>query len=202
MNELMENFEINPITKEVEEKEWGLFKNSDSELKDQKHLEMAHEWLIRHRNGGQLHLPNHFREYESSEPKESVIRNSQHLEMAYEWLRSRGKIAPLILKRHIWWEPVLEASSYVVYVSPDRTIFGPENFMREATHGVIFKVVIEKTELILPDEWPEFPMEHGIYYIGITARDELGNESDPLILEGFFKFIPPTRPFNGGIEYL
>jgi len=88
MNDLMENFEINPITIEGKEKEWDLFKNSDSELKDQKHLEMANEWLIRDRNGGQLHLHNHFKESESYEPKESVIRNSQHLEMAYEWLRS------------------------------------------------------------------------------------------------------------------
>ncbi len=43
--------------------------------------------------------------------------------------------------------------------SPDRPIFDPENFRWEATHGVIFKVVIGKTELILPDEWPEFPRE-------------------------------------------
>lgn len=202
MNDLMENFEINPITIEVEENEWDLFKNSDSELKDQKHLEMAREWLIRNRNGGQLYLHNHFRESKSYEPKESVIRNSQHLEMAYEWLRNRGKIAPLILKRRIWWEPIPKTISYVVYVSQDRSIFYPENFRWEATDGIIYKVVNGMTALILPDHWPEFPNVIGTYYIGITSRDEVGNESDPLILEGFFKFIPPTRPLNGGIEYL
>jgi hypothetical protein len=56
--------------------------------------------------------------------------------------------------------------------------------------------------LILPDEWPEFPKELGTYYIGITAQDDLNNESDPFILEGLFKFLPPTPPLNGGIEYL
>ncbi len=44
--------------------------------------------------------------------------------------------------------------------------------------------------------------KHGIYYIGITAKDEAGNESSPLMLEGLFKFISPKPPFNGGIEYL
>jgi hypothetical protein len=89
-----------------------------------------------------------------------------------------------------------------VYVSQDRSIFYPENFRWEVTDGIIYKVINGKTELFLPDKWPEFPKEIGTYYIGITSRDELGNESDPLILEGFFKFIPPTRPLNGGIEYL
>jgi hypothetical protein len=30
--------------------------------------------------------------------------------------------------------------------------------------------------VILPDNWPEFPKEPGTYYIGITARDDVGNE--------------------------
>jgi hypothetical protein len=117
-------------------------------------------------------------------------------------LEGKEKILASIRKRRIWWEPVLEASSYVIYISPDRAIFDPENFRWEATHGVIFKKVIGKTELILPDEWPEFPIERGIYYIGITTKDEVGNESNPLMLEGLFKFIPPQPPSNGGIEYL
>jgi len=107
-----------------------------------------------------------------------------------------------IRRRRITWEPVSEAANYVVYVSPDPTLFHPENFRWGATHGVMSKVVIEKTELILPDEWPEFPREQGIYHIGITAKDEVGNESSPFMLEGLFKFIPPQPPSNGKIEYL
>lgn len=202
MDDLMENFEINPISVEREEKERDLFKNSESELRDHKHLEMAHEWLIGNRNGGGLHLRDYFRGCESYEPKESVIRNFQHLEMVYEWLRSHGKILPLILKRRIWWEPVPKAIGYVVYVSQDRSIFYQENFRWEATDGIVYKVVNGKTELFLLDGWLEFPKETGTYYIGITSRDELGNESDPFILEGFFNFIPPARPSKGGIEYL
>ena len=117
-------------------------------------------------------------------------------------LRRREKIAPLILKRRIWWEPVPGASSYVVYVSKDRTIFEPASFSWERTPGIISKLVIGKTELVIPDEWPEFPTESGTYYIGITSRDDIGNQSAPLLLSGLFKFLAPSAPLRGGIEYL
>ena len=107
-----------------------------------------------------------------------------------------------IRKRRIWWESVPEASSYVVYVSKDRTFFPLDNFSWEATPGIIPKPVIGKTEVIIPDEWPEFPTEPGTYHIGITSRDDLGNQSDPFLLSGLFKFISPPHPTRGGIEFL
>jgi hypothetical protein len=109
---------------------------------------------------------------------------------------------PLIRKRRIWWEPVSEGVSYVVYASTDQAIFDPNNFRWEATSGAIFKTVNWKTELIIPDEWPEFPTGQGTYYIGITSRDDVGNESDPFLSSGLFKFIPPPSPTKGGIEIL
>jgi hypothetical protein len=117
-------------------------------------------------------------------------------------LRRGEKITPLILKRKIWWEPVPEASSYAVYVSKDRTLFEPDHFSWERTPGIISKRVIGKTELVIPDEWPEFPTESGTYYIGITSRDDIGNQSAPLLLSGLFKFLAPSAPLRGGIEFL
>ena len=117
-------------------------------------------------------------------------------------LSRREKIGPLILKRRIWWEPSPGASSYVVYVSKDRTIFEPPCFSWERTPGIISKRVIGKTDLIIPDEWPEFPTESGIYCVGITSRDDLGNQSDPLLLSGPFKFLAPPAPSRGGVDYL
>lgn len=115
-------------------------------------------------------------------------------------LRRREKIAPLIRKRRIWWESVPEASSYIVYVSKDRTIFEPASFSWETTPGIISKLVIGKTDLVIPDEWLEFPTEPGTYYVGITCEDELGNQSAPLLLSGLFKFFAPSAPLRGGIE--
>ncbi len=114
----------------------------------------------------------------------------------------RGKITPWVRKRRIWWESVSEASSYEAYVSKDRTLLEPDHFSWETTPGVISKVVIGKMELIIPDEWPEFPKEPGTYHIGITSRDDIGNQSDPLLLSGAFKFFAPPAPSRGGIERL
>ncbi len=128
------------------------------------------------------------------------VQNSKDEDKEAHALRRREKSAPLILKRRIWWESVPEASSYIVYVSKDRTIFEPASFSREKTPGIISKLVAGKTELILPDEWPEFPTESGTYYIGITSRDDIGNQSAPFLLSGLFKFSAPSAPLTGGIE--
>lgn len=116
--------------------------------------------------------------------------------------KRRGKIAPWVLKRRIWWESVSEASCYELYVSRDRSLLEPDHFSWKTIPGVISKRVIGKTELVLPDDWPEFPAEPGTYHIGITSRDDLGNQSDPFILSGPFKFFAPPAPSKGGIENL
>lgn len=107
---------------------------------------------------------------------------------------------PLIRKRRIWWEPVAEAAGYVVYASSRQEVFDSHTFRWEATPGVVCKVVTGKNEVIIPDEWPEFPQDEGTYYIGITSRDEVGNQSDPFLSSGQFRFVAPPAPPKGGIE--
>jgi hypothetical protein len=107
---------------------------------------------------------------------------------------------PFVRKRRIWWEPVEGASGYVVYVSADQSVFAPANFRWEATPGIVFKEITGNTELIIPDEWPEFPTSPGTYHIGITSRDDVGNQSDPFVSSGLFKFSPPPAPSQGGIS--
>jgi len=106
----------------------------------------------------------------------------------------------LIRKRRIWWERVPEAASYVVYVSKDNDTFNAREFAWESTPGIIFKAVNGKTELTLPDDWPEFPLEPGTYHVGITSKDELGNQSDPFLSSAQFKFSAPPSPPKGGID--
>ncbi len=109
---------------------------------------------------------------------------------------------PFIRKRRIWWEPVPEAASYVVYVSKEIEIYDPVQFLWENTPDIVSKPVTGKTELTVPDEWPEFPGEPGTYHIGITSRDDAGNQSAPFFLSGRFKFLAPPSPSKGGIESL
>ncbi len=107
---------------------------------------------------------------------------------------------PFIRKRRIWWESVPGATSYVVYASTDHTVYDHKNFRWESTPGIMFKVVSAKTQLIIPDEWPEFSMEPGTYYIGVTSRNDAGNQSDPFVASGVFKFIAPSAPTKGGVD--
>jgi len=202
MANLIESFERNALTKKVEEKKHEVLKKEHVKSRDQEHLEMAFEWVRRKTNGSRFQSSSDLEKREMFANMEAIGRDGQHLELAYEWLRIRNKTMPLILKRRIWWETVPEATSYVVYVSKDKTIFEPSKFFHETTNGIISKEVKEKMELIIPDEWPEFPMEPGTYYIGITARDRAGNESDPLLLEGKFRFFAPSAPEKVGIEIL
>ena len=109
---------------------------------------------------------------------------------------------PFIRKRRIWWEPVPEATSYVVYVRKEVKTCDPPQFLWEKTPDIISRPVIGKTELTVPDEWLEFPREPGTYHIGVTSRDEVGNQSAPLFLSGLFKFLAPPPPSKGGIESL
>jgi hypothetical protein len=45
MSKLAEKCEKRPMTTEIEEKKRELFGNREAKLRDQKHLEMAYEWL-------------------------------------------------------------------------------------------------------------------------------------------------------------
>jgi len=109
---------------------------------------------------------------------------------------------PFTRSRKIWWEGVPDASSYVVYVSRDGNTFNPGNFAWESTPGILYRSVTGKTDLIVPDEWPEFPTEPGTYYVGITAKDDLGNQSDPFVSSALFRFHAPSTPPRAGIESL
>ncbi len=107
---------------------------------------------------------------------------------------------PLVHKKRIWWESVGEAAGYVVYVLRVEKGMDPANFLWENTPGILSRQVTVKTELIIPDEWPEFPRKPGTYHIAITSQDDAGNESDPFLLSGVFKFIAPPSPSKAGIE--
>jgi hypothetical protein len=90
----------------------------------------------------------------------------------------------------------------MVYISKEDEIYDPAKFLWENTPDIFFKLIVGKAELIVPDEWPEFPKEPGTYHIGITSRDDVGNQSDPFLLSGRFKFLAPPSPSKGGIESL
>ena len=50
--------------------------------------------------------------------------------------------------------------------------------------------------LIIPDDAPDFPLIDGNYQIGITAVDDVGNESDFLVKTVPFDLVAPDAPTN------
>jgi hypothetical protein len=53
MRHLTDKSEKNLVKTKTEEKEWEILENREASLRDQKHLEMAYEWL---RNRGKTDL--------------------------------------------------------------------------------------------------------------------------------------------------
>jgi hypothetical protein len=61
-------------------------------------------------------------------------------------------------------------------------------------------VQVSSNQIIIPDDAPEFPEEEGVYVIGITAVDDVGNESDMVTATAPFDFLVPDSVSNVVIE--
>jgi len=61
-------------------------------------------------------------------------------------------------------------------------------------------VEVTKNELIIPDEVPDFPTQEGDYVIGVSAVDDVGNESDISTVTAPFDFTAPNAPENVSVE--
>ena len=63
-----------------------------------------------------------------------------------------------------------------------------------------FAEVGTRTEILLPDEVPSFPLVEGDVEIGITAVNHSGNESDMMKSSGPFNFASPAAPTGVLVE--
>ena len=58
------------------------------------------------------------------------------------------------------------------------------------------------TEVILPDNVTSFPLVTDDIQLGITAVNEMGNESDMTILTFPFNFTAPNAPMDPVVEFM
>lgn len=58
------------------------------------------------------------------------------------------------------------------------------------------------TQVILPDQVPSFPIRDGSITLGLTAVNEIGNESDLITLTAPFQFSVPLPPSGLSLEAL
>jgi hypothetical protein len=58
----------------------------------------------------------------------------------------------------------------------------------------------KRTEVILPDQVPSFPLISAEMEVGITAVNDAGNESEMIAIKAYFNFTVPAAPSNLRLE--
>ncbi|MGE5840316.1 MAG: hypothetical protein ACM34H_10300 [Deltaproteobacteria bacterium] len=99
-----------------------------------------------------------------------------------------------VKKRRLLWEP-----------STSRNVIGYKLYWAEegeVNYSSPCAMIGNVPEVILPEQVPSFPVAHGAVELGITAVNEVGNESDMLILTAPFQFSVPCAPVSPRLEAL
>lgn len=93
-----------------------------------------------------------------------------------------------IVKRTINFNPsgAADVTGYKLYWSVDSPV---DYTSANASVG-------NKTTIIIPDDVPAFPLVEAQVNIGITAIDDIGNESDMVTATAPFDFDAPGAPTN------
>jgi hypothetical protein len=99
-----------------------------------------------------------------------------------------------IKKRKLIWEPSISPNviGYKLYWAEE----GKVNY--DSPCAMIGNV----TEVVLPEQVPSFPIVKGSIELGITAVNEIGNESDMIIVAAPFQFSTPDAPMGPKFEAL
>ena len=105
-------------------------------------------------------------------------------------VREAGKVK----RKRLRWQPSAspDVTGYILYWSR----YGEVHYGSE--HAQVGKV----TEVILPDDVPSFPLDKGKLELGVSAVNQLGNESDLTKLTVRFNFSVPGAPRNLEVEDL
>jgi len=110
---------------------------------------------------------------------------------ADEW-RVRGMAK--VKKRRLLWKPSTSSNviAYKLYWAEEGKV----------DYDSACALIGNVAEVVLPEQVPSFPMVKGPIELGITAVNEIGNESDMMILDTPFQFSVPDAPTNPRIEAL
>jgi hypothetical protein len=96
--------------------------------------------------------------------------------------------------RRLIWEPSSSSSvvSYKLYWAEQG----------EVNYDSPCAMVGNVSEVMLPEQVPSFPVVRGPIELGITAVNEVGNESDMVVIAAPFQFSVPDAPTSPRLEAL
>ena len=97
-----------------------------------------------------------------------------------------------IRKRKIHWtpSPAMDVAGYKLYWTEGD----------EVTYDSDFAEVGNVTEVVLPDDIPSFPVAGNGIKLGVTAINEIGNESDMITFSASSEFKVPDSPLDLAME--
>jgi hypothetical protein len=99
-----------------------------------------------------------------------------------------------VKKRRLVWEP-----------SPSSNVIGYKLYWTEegeVGYDSPCAMIGNASEVILPEQVPSFPTVKGSIELGITAVNEMGNESDMMRVAAPFQFSVPEAPTDARLEAL
>lgn len=99
-----------------------------------------------------------------------------------------------IKKRRLLWKPSTSSNviGYKLYWAEEGKV----------DYDSACALIGNVAEVVLPEQVPSFPIVKGPLELGVTAVNEIGNESDMMILDTPFQFSVPDAPTNPSIEAL
>ena len=99
-----------------------------------------------------------------------------------------------VKKRRLLWEPSISSNvvGYKLYWAEEG----------EVNYGSPFTMIGNVAEVVLPEQVPSFPIVKGSIQLGITAVNEVGNESDMMIFTAPFQFSVPDAPTSPTLQAL
>jgi hypothetical protein len=96
--------------------------------------------------------------------------------------------------RRLIWDP-----------SPSSSVIGYKLYWAEqgeVNYDSPCAMVGNVSEVVLPEQVPSFPVVRGPIALGITAVNEVGNESDMVVIAAPFQFSVPDAPTSPRLEAL
>jgi hypothetical protein len=99
-----------------------------------------------------------------------------------------------VKKRKLVWEPSTSPNviGYKLYWAKEG----------EVTYDSPCAMIGNVSEVILPEQVPSFPVVKGDVELGIAAVNEVGNESDMMVIAAPFQFSVPDAPTDPRLEAL
>lgn len=105
-----------------------------------------------------------------------------------------------IASKILWWESVQDAAEYIVRIVPDGQVANDNSNLYGFDGDTVAASTGPEVEIDIR-ELSSVPIIEGTYDLFITAVDEAGNESDPLVIaDAILDFQPPAAPARGGFR--